>query len=51
MFEKITGIKIEKDEMTKIVDDLWFIIDENKKNVKWKIPTWRPDISQEVDIV
>ncbi len=51
MFEKITGIKIEKDEMTKILDDLGFIIDENKKNLQLKIPTWRPDISQEVDIV
>ena len=51
MFEKITGIKIEKDEMTKILNDLGFIIEENKKNLQLKIPTWRPDISQEVDVV
>ena len=51
MFEKITGIKIEKDEMMKILNDLGFIIKENKKNLQLKIPTWRPDISQEVDVV
>ena len=49
--EKITGIKIEKDDMMKILNDLGFIIDENKKNLQLKIPTWRPDISQEVDVV
>ena len=51
MFEKITGIKIEKDEMMKILNDLGFIIKENKKNLQLKVPTWRPDISQEVDVV
>jgi phenylalanyl-tRNA synthetase beta chain len=51
MFEKITGIKIEKDEMMKILNDLGFVIKENKKNLQLMIPTWRPDISQEVDIV
>ena len=51
MFEKITGVKIEKHEMMKILDDLGFVIEENKKNLQLKIPTWRPDISQEVDVV
>ena len=51
MFEKITGVKIEKDEMMKILDDLGFVIEENKKNLQLKIPTWRPDIAQEVDVV
>ena len=51
MFEKITGVKIEKDEMMKILDDLGFVIEENKKNLQLKIPTWRPDIAQEVDLV
>ena len=51
MFEKITGIKIKKEEMIKILDDLGFIIEENKQNLQLKIPTWRPDISQEVDVV
>jgi phenylalanyl-tRNA synthetase beta chain len=51
MFEKITGVKIEKHEMVKILDDLGFVIEENKKNLQLKIPTWRPDISQEVDVV
>jgi phenylalanyl-tRNA synthetase beta chain len=35
----------------KILDDLGFVIEENKKNLQLKIPTWRPDISQEVDVV
>ena len=51
MFEKITGVKIEKHEIMKILDDLGFVIEENKKNLQLKIPTWRPDISQEVDVV
>jgi len=51
MFEKITGIKIKKDEMMKILNDLGFVIKENKKNLQLKIPSWRPDIYQEVDVV
>ncbi len=51
MFEKITGIKIEKNEMMKILNDLGFVIEENKKNLQLKIPTWRPDISLEADVV
>jgi phenylalanyl-tRNA synthetase beta chain len=31
MFEKITGIKIEKDEMMKILNDLGFVIKKIKK--------------------
>ena len=51
LFEKITGIKIEKNEMIKILDDLGFEIKEVKKIFDLKIPSWRPDISQEVDVV
>ena len=46
MFEKITGIKIEKNEMTKILNDLGFVIKENKKNLQLKVPTWRPHFSR-----
>jgi len=51
LFEKITGFKISSKEMFKILKDLGFKIKKDKKNLKLTIPSWRPDISQEVDIV
>ena len=50
LFEKVTGVKIEK-KMIKILDDLGFEIKEVKKILNLKIPSWRPDISQEVDVI
>jgi phenylalanyl-tRNA synthetase beta chain len=51
LFEKITGFKISIKEMVKILEDLGFKIKKEKKHLKLIIPTWRPDISQEIDIV
>ncbi len=51
LFEKITGFKISTKEIYKILEDLGFIIKKKKKYLKLTIPTWRPDISQEIDIV
>ena len=51
LFEKVTGVKIEKNAMIKILDDLGFEIKEVKKIFNLKIPSWRPDISQEVDVI
>ena len=51
LFEQITGFKISTKEMFKILGDLGFKIKKDKKNLKLTIPPWRPDISQEVDIV
>ncbi len=51
LFEKITGFKISTKEMVKILEDLGFKIKKEKKNLRITIPTWRPDISQEIDIV
>ncbi len=51
LFEKITGFKISIKEIFKILEDLGFKIKKEKKNLKLTIPTWRPDISQEIDIV
>ena len=51
LFEKITGFKISIKEMVKILEDLGFKIKKEKKHLKLTIPTWRPDISQEIDIV
>ena len=50
-FEKITGFKISTKEMLKILEDLGFKIKKDKNNFKLNIPSWRPDITQEVDIV
>ena len=51
LFEKITGFKISNKEMTKILEDLGFKIKKDKKCLKLTVPSWRPDISQGVDIV
>ena len=51
LFEKITGFKIAIKETFKILEDLGFKIKKEKNYLKLTIPTWRPDISQEIDIV
>ncbi len=50
-FERVTGFKISTKEMLKILEDLGFKIKKDKKFLNLTIPSWRPDISQEVDIV
>ena len=51
LFEKITGFKILSKKIFKILEDLGFKIKKEKKYLKLTIPTWRPDVSQEIDIV
>mgnify|MGYP001201433742 CR=1 FL=1 len=51
LFSKISGFKISTKEMLKILEDLGFKIKKDKKYLKLTIPSWRPDISQEIDIV
>ena len=50
-FEKITGFNIEQKEMIKILGDLGFEIKKNKKLLILKVPSWRPDIEGEIDII
>ena len=50
-FERITGFKISTKEMLRILENLGFKIKKDKKYLNLTIPSWRPDISQEVDIV
>ncbi len=50
-FEKISGFKIPIKEMLKILNNLGFKSKIEKKNLKLIIPSWRPDISQGIDIV
>ncbi|MDB9699764.1 phenylalanine--tRNA ligase subunit beta [Candidatus Pelagibacter sp.] len=51
LFEKITGFRIDQKEMIKILTNLGFEIKKQKKLLLLTVPTWRPDILQEVDIV
>ena len=41
----------EKKEMIKILEDLGFQIKKGKKSLTLKVPSWRPDIEQEIDII
>ena len=51
LFEKITGFKINQKEVIKILTNLGFEIKKQKKLLLLKVPSWRSDIEQEVDIV
>ncbi len=51
LFEKISGFKISTKEIIKILEDLGFKSKKEKKYLKILVPSWRPDISQQVDIV
>ncbi len=51
LFEKISGFKISSKEMIKILKNLGFEVKSHKSNLKLQIPSWRPDINQEIDIV
>ena len=51
LFEKITGFKIDQKETVKILTSLGFKIKKQKKLLLLTVPSWRPDIEQEVDIV
>ena len=51
LFEKISGFKISAKEMINILENLGFKVKKDKKNLKLTIPSWRPDISQKIDIV
>ena len=51
LFNNTTGFKVEVREMTKILSDLGFLVKKNKKELSLKVPSWRPDILQPIDIV
>ncbi len=51
LFEKITGFKIKDKDVVKILNNLGFEISIKKQELELKIPTWRPDITQPIDIV
>ncbi len=51
LFEKVSGFKISDKEILKILEKLGFKAKKEKKHIKIIVPSWRPDISQEIDIV
>tara|TARA_B100001121_G_scaffold4243_1_gene3774 strand:- start:635 stop:3040 length:2406 start_codon:yes stop_codon:yes gene_type:complete len=51
LFERISGFKISIKEMLKILNNLGFKAKKEKEYLKLTIPSWRPDITQEIDIV
>ena len=51
LFEKTTGFNIENKELIKILENLGFNLSKNKKFLKLTVPSWRPDITQSIDIV
>ena len=51
LFERVAGFKIKDKEIINILTDLGFEIRKKKKELELKIPTWRPDVTQPIDIV
>ena len=50
-FENLIGVPITINEAQKIFLSLGFKCSKSKKHLKVEIPTWRPDISQDVDLI
>ena len=51
LFHNIVGFKISEKEIIKILTDLGFKSKKEKKFLRLTVPSWRPDISQQIDIV
>ena len=51
IFKKITGFSISSKEMFKILQKLGFMIKKEKKNLRLEIPSWRPDVIGEIDVI
>ena len=51
LFEKVTGFKVSDKEINEILLDLGFKIKKQKNFLSLSVPSWRPDISQPIDIV
>ena len=50
-FENLIGIPITLNEIIKILSSLGFKCKKSNKNLKIEIPSWRPDITQDVDLI
>ena len=50
-FKKVIGIPISSVEAKKILTSLGFKVKVSKKSLKVEIPTWRPDVNQDKDVI
>ncbi len=50
-FKNLIGVSISVSEADKILSSLGFKIKKGKKNLKVEIPSWRPDVLQDVDLI
>jgi phenylalanyl-tRNA synthetase beta chain len=50
-FINLIGISISMSETDKILSSLGFKCIKNKKNLKVEVPSWRPDVLQDVDLI
>ena len=50
-FEKLIGISITANEIDKILSSLGFKCKKNQKSIKVEVPSWRPDISLDEDLI
>jgi len=50
-FKDVIGIPITNQEVNKILSSLGCKIKISKKTIKVEVPSWRPDISQDIDLV
>jgi phenylalanyl-tRNA synthetase beta chain len=48
---KVLGTKIEASRMVEILKGLEFGVSDNKTNLKVSVPTFRPDIAREIDLI
>ena len=50
-FKKISGFELPSKVMIKILNDLGFKVKRKKNLLNLKVPSWRPDITQEIDVI
>tara|TARA_Y100001958_G_C21240795_1_gene568455 strand:- start:967 stop:3375 length:2409 start_codon:yes stop_codon:yes gene_type:complete len=51
LFKNTTGFKVSDKKISTILTDLGFSVRKDKKNLNLIVPSWRPDITQPIDIV
>ena len=50
-FEKLIGIPITANEIDKILSSLGYKCKKNQKAIKVEVPSWRPDVSLDEDLI
>ena len=50
-FKKVIGLPISASEIKKILLSLGFKVKIGNKNFKVEVPSWRPDVEQDIDLV